>query len=170
MGIKSIISIIAFVASFFLSSSLALLLNGGKPASYPRLEARGASCNKGAARRISNLLRQDIANGRTRQAAFADSDEDATTAEPVENYVSASENLDTAGLPEDFQRAWRAHMRAWRVHADYLNRFKDKEMSDSERRIYDQQSEEINETWYEVLRVARNYGADIYPNQNYFFD
>ena len=130
------------------------------------------------------LLWQDINNGRARNQELMNIDgigEDIQSssniiqiAETTEEYVDESQSLDASGLPADFQQAWQAHMDAWRVQADYLNQIKataEKYSLNNQKtghlfnlnsnNSYSNQSDEINRTWYQVLRVGRKYGAYV---------
>ncbi|MEK7723642.1 MAG: hypothetical protein AAB336_04785, partial [Acidobacteriota bacterium] len=84
------------------------------------------------------------------------------------DYVSASENINVDGLPAEFQDAWQRHMQAWRNHTNYLNekRF-DRGFNSNYDAISSDQINEINRTWWEVLRIARQNGAKIPRNAYY---
>lgn len=174
MKLKQILAIIAFFATFVFS----VLLIGVPVKQTPYFAAVPHVHNAATQHQITNLLEQDIANGDFRDLninAYKNSYADETFADPmiyadtIERYVDKSESLDADYLPADFQNAWRDHMKAWRAHADFL------EMSRKSclmrgldaydlQLIYLQQSAEINQTWYKVLRVARSHGAAIPAN------
>ena len=133
MGIKSIVSLIAFVVSFALSSSLALVLRG-KPArtEKPFVTSCGHRSVKrdfdsALGRKMSRFIQQDIDNGLTRRNSVSVTDSFDTESETslaayagaVETYVDASSSMDDSTLPRDFQTAWRAHMQAWREYSDF---------------------------------------------------
>ncbi|MGI8469405.1 MAG: hypothetical protein ACR2N3_13230 [Pyrinomonadaceae bacterium] len=181
MRIKTILSLITFTAAFVLSVSLVGLPQNNF---YSRL----AQINRYEQNRqnIQTLLQQDINNGRLRNQTvisldgidenFQSSFNVNQIAEATEEYVDASQSMDSSNLPEDFQEAWQAHMSAWREQADYLNKinttakkypslFENKKLNgylfklDSE--TYSSRDAEINRTWYEVLRVGRKYGVYV---------
>jgi hypothetical protein len=179
MRIRSIISIIAFVAAFALSSSLALLLHG-KPAYQSRLSVTSCGHHRAVApefnsrlqREISEFIQQDIDNGRTRQDRVTQGDDFnlssadslAEYAGAVKEYVAASGRLDDSALPREFQTAWRAHLKAWQVHSEFLNNFKKRGQGFStansgDLKLYAEQSDEISATWHEVKRIAASYDA-----------
>ena len=82
----------------------------------------------------------------------------------VSDYVNKSENMDDAGLPSDFQRSWREHMKAWRNYSNFLNKraISSHKMSDAEFNEYEFEFNlEINRTWYKTLRIGRSYGANF---------
>lgn len=171
MRIKTILSLSTFFTAFVLS---VLLVGVPKDYSYNRFvkvydpqETRLA---------IQVLLDQDNSNGIERNQTIsslndaadqADGNESYYTnfAEATEQYVSSSESIEDSNLPSDFQAAWHIHMNAWRDQADYINR-----MNSSNRTIdsgkYRRQTYKINQSWLQVLRVARKYGVDtsVYPS------
>gem|GEM_PF-1544785 len=168
MRSKTVISIIAFLAAFGIS--VALTPQQSKSTVTPYVKTGCAESEN--ARKITNLLEQDIENGRARDRKINGYDEFevnravkfANFALAINSYSNASAGIDDADLPGDFKRAWRKHMQAWRNHSDYLN-----EISDSSEKIrrsaysrkYAEQNKEISETWEEVLSVARKYNAYI---------
>jgi hypothetical protein len=180
MRVKTILSIIAFIAAFGLSVLLV-----GVP-QYSFFSKYRSSQNARSARlNIQSLLRQDIDNGYLRtqrikyldeRAKYSRSEFDiAPYAEATEEYVDASESISLIGLPSDFRSAWLEHMRAWREHAEFLNRQKNSSVKHivngrevaqypfkrADENLYHQQVERINTTWYEVLRIGRKYGAYV---------
>jgi succinate dehydrogenase/fumarate reductase flavoprotein subunit len=152
MKTKNILHLVAFVLTFAVSVSVA-----GVVKSF-----QGLSTGE----KITNVLSQDINNGLSRRTNYKNSIN--YIAEKTDEYVSASEKLNVSGLPEDFQAAWQKHMQAWRIHADYLNERKySREFNADYDAVSANQSNEINRTWYEVLRVARENGAKIPRNAYY---
>lgn len=149
---RNILHLVAFALTFSLSVSVALVIKSFQGVSTPE--------------RITNVLNEDINNGLSRRTNSARGN--VYQAVRTEDYVSASESINTDGLPADFQAAWHRHMQAWRTHADYLNekRFSQGVDSDYDAVSSDQISE-INRTWYEVLRIARQHKAMIPANAYY---
>lgn len=170
MRIKTILSLSTFFTAFVLS---VLLVGVPKDYSYNRFvkvydpqETRLA---------VQTLLDQDQINGVERSQTISNLDEafeneasefyHSSFADATEQYVSASESIDDSDLPSDFQAAWHTHMNAWREQADYLNRANSANRKiDSAR--YNRQIYKINQSWLQVLRVARKYGVDtsVYPS------
>lgn len=124
------------------------------------------------ARSISAFLRQDISNGRERdhniyqlkvgmRTPFGEDSFDEY-AVIIEQYVKDANNLDTSGLPQNFQEKWGDHLKAWQDYAEFLNDLKGEDVKPSEKilRSDSQFNKEIDATWYEVLRVGKAYGAN----------
>lgn len=178
MKLKHYLAIIAFFATFVFS----VLLIGvpvNKTSCFTR-NFLGATHthNRTTQRKITNLLKRDIANGDFRElnvAASKNSYSDdsfsglVNYADTIERYVAESESINDENLPVDFQNAWRDHIRAWRNYADFLGTSRTSCLMrglDS----YDlyltslEQNAEINRTWYKVLRVAKSHGATIPAN------
>ncbi|HZH34232.1 MAG TPA: hypothetical protein VEX64_05290 [Pyrinomonadaceae bacterium] len=123
--------------------------------------------------KILKLLRQDIKNGLERRSKLSHmEDVDFSTAALLNDYAEAtaeyaykSSSIDETGIPADFQFAWRRHMKAWRDYADFLDETRN--LSENQRREMDldemdfEKSLEINQSWREVLRTARKYGASL---------
>ncbi len=183
MRIKTILSLIAFSATFILS-----ILLIGVPTNnfYSRFDQE-----RNLSRRQQNirlLLWQDLSSGRLRNETvmsldgFDQSFQSAFNviqiAEATEEYVDASQSMDDSDLPADFQQAWRAHMSAWREQADYLNEVeaiakKHPTFKDGSRKLngslfylnsgnkYQNQADEINRTYDIVLRLGRKYGVYV---------
>lgn len=168
MRSKTAISIIAFLAAFGIS--VALTPRPVKPTFAPYFKT---GCTETAnARKITNLLEQDIENGLVRDRKINGYDESerssagkfANFALAVNGYTNASLGIEDGDLPSDFKTAWRRHMRAWRNHSDYLNEINassGKNRRGAYSRKYSEQNKEISDTWDEVLNVARKYDADI---------
>lgn len=173
---RLIAGIIAFIGTFAVSVGLVWLLFGfpAKP-TYTYIYSRH-NCSERHESAIYSLLQRDINNGRERDMrSFRTVDWEDTGnsrysiknhADSVAGYVNYSSSMDTSDLPQDFQIAWQKHMNAWRDYSNYLNDLKessaDSEMNEdgfeaSENRY----TNEINRTWYEVLRIGRTYGAYI---------
>jgi hypothetical protein len=180
MRSKTILSIAAFIVAFVLSTAFASLFI--VKSEYLPLEynTKKTSCFKNrvnsnyAAGKIETIIKQDISNGRQRRevTSLYQTDEEqlsnnnfsfADYAENVEQYVDASSSMDDGELPREFQSAWRKHMKAWRDYSDFLQKT-NKNGSNIEHfdRAETRYSAEINFTWYEVLRIGRSYGAEVY--------
>lgn len=177
MRSKEVLSIIAFLLAFGISVAVTPRQSNTSVAPYVK---RGCA-TKDAARKITSLLAQDIENGRLRNRRISgfSSYEDsarlgrsayfANYAAATDEYADASASIDDWNLPGDFQSAWRAHMKAWRNHADFLNQVREDSLERGDgsyalpRKEYSRQSGEISDTWYKVLRIAREYNAEIPP-------
>lgn len=164
---RIIAGIIAFIGTFAVSVGLVWLLFGFpvKPTyTYSR-----HSCEQQHTNRIYSFLQRDINNGRERDIrSFEDYSEEsysiAAHADSVSQYVEESGSMDVSGLPRDFQIAWNKHMDAWQNYSEFLNAKKNssKRLTTEDFQNFDcRYTKEINETWYEVLRLGRNYGAYI---------
>lgn len=164
---RIIAGIIGFIGTFAVSVGLVWLLFGFpvKPTySYSR-----HNCEKRNTNAIYSFLQRDISNGRDRDIrSFEDYSEKsysiATHADSVSQYVEESGSMDVSGLPRDFQSAWNKHMDAWQNYAEFLNAKKNssKRLTKEDFQNFDERyTEEINETWYEVLHIGRSHGAYI---------
>ncbi|MEP6923386.1 MAG: hypothetical protein ABI954_02885 [Pyrinomonadaceae bacterium] len=173
MKTKIITAIIAFAATFLTSAALTGLFVGNRvpPATtiYRIIDAQ-------TQQKILTLLRQDINNGEERFGKLSQieyySEPFSTASLPVyskavSEYQTKSASMDDADLPSDFQAAWRQHMKAWRDHGILVEQLKksaeNENMSVDE--IYEElrdQSNDINRTWYKVLRIASKYNANPY--------
>lgn len=169
---KQILSIIAFVTAFVLSSAFAWLFidKSQTTTNFTTFEIRNVRCQQGSETRraIENLLQQDISNGRERLWRVNDSHHLSAKsyyeryAESVERYADDSGSMRYSHLPRDFQIRWNEHMRAWRNYSNYLNRTKNYSSENVDR--YQDKNEylvDINSTWYSVLRVGRKYCAEV---------
>ena len=179
MRSKALLSIIAFLAAFGIS--VAVTPRASKPGFAPYVK-RGCAQTE-TTRKITNLLQNDIENGvardrKLREIRLEGFSRDSETyyvnfVKQTDEYVTASENIDDSELPADLRAAWREHLKAWRTHADFLNKngytppqertYGIGSGEGSLRNIYREQNNEINNTWYEVLRIARKYDAYIPP-------
>ncbi|MDQ3801784.1 MAG: hypothetical protein M3384_20355 [Acidobacteriota bacterium] len=183
MRSKAVLSIIAFLLAFGISLAVTPRQSRTSVAPYVK---KGCATSE-TARRITNLLKQDIENGRTRTRrinGFTGGEADyspqlgrqayfANYTNATNEYADASASIGDWDLPGDFKAAWRAHMQAWRERADFLKQVREdslKHRSSSSgdgyafpRDEYSRQSREISATWYEVLRIARTYNAEIPP-------
>lgn len=188
MRSKTILSIAAFIVAFVLSTAFAsLFITKSEPFSSivvtPSYNAKKTSCfgkrgNKNrVAEKIETLVNQDKINGNQRAKRTYQINEDYRPsfstasfpeyADAVSEYVNNSENLSYEDMPQEFQSAWLSHMKVWRDYSDFLNRMKSSSTRAKlgETKILEldsNYSDEINDTWYEVLRVGRTYGAEVY--------
>ncbi len=158
MKTRHITALVTFVVAFAFSAFLVALLRP-PTVSQTRKVIVNRGCRTPTAQRITQLLEQDINNGFTRRDYIS---RQISLAVRTENYVGASENLSYEDLPANFQTAWQNHMNAWRKQADLLNTLED-DFSDDETtlRMSSHYTNEINRTWWEVLRIAKEHGAMI---------
>lgn len=184
MRSKTILSIVAFIAAFGFSAAFAsLFITQSAQTSYVISDfgSQKTSCfsryQSQTAREISSLLRQDVSNGRERdrnlrefmddwRTPFGESNFDEFTV-VMQEYVDSSSSLDAGDLPSDFQNAWNEHINAWRDYSEFLNNVQDSSQSarfsnEKLMRLDSKYTDEINATWYEVLRVGNKYGARAY--------
>lgn len=173
MKTKIITAIIAFAATFLSSAALTGLLVGKRvlPVStvYRTVSAQ-------TQKRILILLRQDISNGEKRDNALFQTEyyrqplsavSVGVYAEVIGEYQTKSASINDTDLPQDFQSAWRQHMKAWRDHSVFLDQLKQSAETQSMTaqeiagRLNDR-DDAINRTWYKVLRIASKYNANPY--------
>lgn len=186
MRIKNILSIAAFSTAFVASTAFAGLFIAKSEiplvlVAEPSRNSRPTSCFKyrnggSTAEKISAFIRQDIANGAERNrgllaidgryvAPISSSSFDEYSA-VTSRYADRSGAMKDDGMPHEFQTAWRAHMKAWRDYADFLESMNDasvradlgKEYFEILDRSYDR---EISRTWYEVLQIADEHGSSV---------
>lgn len=149
MKTKNFLHLVAFVLTFAVSVSVAGVVKSFQGLTTPE--------------KITQIIAKDIENGMNRRQDF--SRDYYVYALATNDYVTVSENLDVSDLPSDFQAAWQKHMQAWRTHSDFLNEAgKSSEIDSDFREISSRQINEINRTWYEVIRIARSYKAAIPRN------
>ena len=174
MRSKNILSTAAFIIAFVLSSAFAgLFISKETCETESRYTIRN---NSETVIKISALINDDKRNGRESARHAYETSEQVISpfvgstyflyAGSVEQYIDASSSMKTCGFPPDFQTAWREHMRAWRDYSTFLNQMENpsnledwnqSEFEDAE----NWHGEEINATWYEVIRIGRAYGADV---------
>ncbi len=161
MKAKNILSIAAFFTAFAVSAALASLFLPANTTNY-----RATSCftnHSKSADAISELIRQDVSNGNQRDRKIYRDKENIPLV--IEDYVNASNSLNASELPRDFQIAWRKHMKAWHDYSNFLNNIESSRYEDSGVESFAGLEAgymvEIDETWYEVLRVARNHGSHV---------
>ena len=169
MRVRNILSIAAFIVAFTVSAAIASVFT---PSSSTGLAQ--PSADRSTARNIYRFLQRDIQNGdeRDRSAYGYGMERRGALASPnviiraqaVAEYSEASGAMNYESLPQDFQLAWLKHMRAWHNYSDFLQKARTERMSyDDVRRLENQYNREINQTWFEVLRIAQRYGSDIPP-------
>jgi hypothetical protein len=167
MNTKIIVALIAFFTTFGFSAGLTkYFLGDTQTKSFVRFnkERKNSTRNK-----ILRLLDKDISNGRLRDSKIANNpfNDDSALQSYVaatEEYVDKSSSLDDSNLPEEFQTAWREHMKAWQEHSEFLNSVNTLQDRDTMRQ-YRYQDREISRTWYKVLSVAARHNA--YPANAY---
>lgn len=155
MKTKHYTALFAFVATFALSAVIAsfLKIEQGSLTLWTEAQSR---------QKIGVLLAEDVANGQKRDNFVGRDFNDYSI--KVMRYVNQMENLDDANLPADFQRAWRIHVRAWRNHSFFLMNARNYGSEQRTRAIWQRQSDEINNSWYRVLKIAEKYDAEIPAN------
>jgi hypothetical protein len=144
MNMKHITSLTTFALAFAVSVTIAGFFQ--------------VKVSKSTAQKITQVLAQDIANGNARTAKRCRKPAN-DLAVRTQDYVNASTSIETIGLPNDFQSAWKKHMEAWRNHSNFLNSVDSMDSNTLEIDQYN--TDEINRTWWEVLRIARKHGAEI---------
>lgn len=176
---KFISGFTAFILTFVLSVSLVGLLFG-----FPKVENSQhifqlRTNNSIAKYKIKSLLKRDVfRNGfarsnkiRSIEGYHSMSDAELysndTYRQAMNEYFIKSSSMNDSNLPGDFQYAWRKHMQAWQKQVTYLNSINDSSYTDyrsnPDYSRYSDNTSEINETWYQVLRIAERYGLEITP-------
>lgn len=172
---KIILGIIAFTLTFGFSAGLVGLLFG-----FPQPEVKPFAYNKKYnsvhSDKIQRLLTKDIGNGdlrnqeiyklETNNNGFASSIYKAKYRSVINDYYVKSSSINDSNLPEDFKYAWREHMNAWKKQAQYLDSLQEDKEGFAEDidlavKNYSDNTNEINSTWYQVLRIADRYGVDV---------
>lgn len=170
---RFIAGIIAFIGTFAVSVGLVWLLFGFPVKitnNYPH-----RNCHQRHATAIYSFLSRDISNGRERDVqSFRTNnwEKDGEIGYSIENhaasvaeYVDESSSMDASSFPQEFQSAWREHMNAWRDYSEFLNERKNSSRTKLSEEDFEQMENpyngEINRTWEEVLRIARNHGAYV---------
>jgi hypothetical protein len=126
--------------------------------------------------RIRGLLERDRLHGQylardlKRAGAFSGRGVPLTEAlerraTPTATLVSRMESNDETGLPSDVRHAWHAHKNAWRRYSLFLDRLSSRAKwqldDDVLNETLDDQNDEINSTYQELLDVAREHGVDF---------
>lgn len=145
-------ALIAFVATFIFSAGLVRIIFPAPVVKYVYME----QSPRRSASEIESFLLRDVRNGELREVdRYSENHANA-----VMDYWKTSSSMDAAAFPQDFQNAWRLHMNAWGNYAEYLQNKKESNNGYScslEKRY----NEDINRTWEDVLRIARNYGSTL---------
>ncbi len=158
---RSITAIVAFIVTFIFSAGLVRIIFPAPAGQYvftnrPQYTNRNSS-------EIESFLLRDIRNGENRMdriSSLRETDKErfsADFADAVMNYSISSSNMDASRFPQDFQNAWREHMKVWRNYGEFLKEAEPTSSKCTEGRL----NSEINRTWMEVLRISRNYGAVV---------
>lgn len=175
---KSILSIIVFTLTFGFSVLLIGLVFGfpekESVAEVFEIRSSHTRCLNQSQRNIESLLRRDINKGDERSSEIREifNQRRATTyqtnisdySQYIREYVDYSENLDDSRVPADFQKKWRAHMKAWRTYSDFLHKtaISSEKMSETTfAQLEDDYNSEITRTWYDVLSNAEEYYPGI---------
>ena len=170
---RFITAIIAFAGTFAVSVGLVWLMFGFPV--EPAYNYSQHNCSQRHSNTIYSHLRRDISNGRERDnRSFRTNNWErngkigysiANHANSIAIYVEDSRSLDVSDFPRDFQVAWHKHIDAWQDYSEFLNEKKNLSRTRlNEENFAEFQNPydvEINQTWEEVLRLGRNYGADI---------
>ena len=165
MKLKHIAALLTFLLTFGMTTALLGLVGIKHVSRTTNVQPQSES-----QRQMLNFLQQDISNGQRRFAKIARYNDDETLkneAAAVSDYSNESGSMNDENLPADLQAAWRKHQQAWRVHAEYLQeqaKLKDVDEDELEAR-WQEQSDEINRTWFTVLKIAGKYG--VYPDHAY---
>jgi hypothetical protein len=172
---RFITAIIAFVATFIFSAGLVRIIFG-TPEAVTGGTYHRTHCFSRQARGIENFIWQDVRNGESRMEKIGhDGGLNITPssiyftdfAVAVMEYSNVSGSMNDSSLPDDLREAWREHMNAWRDFAIFLDETKNlrrgermdtEDFKAAERRY----NSEINRTWINVLRIATDYGANVY--------
>lgn len=174
---KIILGFIAFLLTFGVSSTLVGLIFGF-PQETKAPQVYQLRADSSTTRRIESLIKRDVRNGESRHRLAAEAyselknDEtlyaDAKYRLTVLQYVDTSSGMSDAGLPTDFQYAWREHMNAWKKQAAFVKTkdYATGEFNVDSENVYADNTSEINKTWYQVLRIAQRYGVEI--DENYY--
>ena len=189
MRSKTILSIAAFIVAFAFSTAFAGLfiakssyqsaLTVAPVVNYDERQPTGCFKNRGryTADKIEVFLSQDNSNGREHQqiSELIHTESRSSLKSPlfsrystvVAEYVETAENMDESMMPHEFQTAWRAHLRAWRNYADFLDSMKSgsARAALSEQEAYELENRfgaDINPSFHEVTRIGRSYGAEVY--------
>lgn len=168
--LKVVSGIVAFVLTFGLSVSLVGLLFGFGSFAMPSFKAG----DHGTKHKASKFLQRDVRNGQMRdleirrelyrnRGILSEGTREILPfySKTVAEYVAVSESMDDSFLPADLQYAWRDHLKAWRKHSEFLRYSTTGELDEQKfNSAYERSSEEISETWFQVLRIAERYGVN----------
>jgi hypothetical protein len=172
MRSKHIIAIVTFFTCFAVSSFLVGMIfpNDASNTELNQIVNLRPQADAEVSEKILVLLQQDGENGDQRDDEIFDYWTEnervfSLTAKTriFSDYAKNSATIDDSGLPQDFQTAWRKHMDAWADYSDFLRKVENAKMSSENiNRVERQYESDINSTWYEVLHIARSYGAEFY--------
>ena len=173
---KLITAVIVFIGTFAFSSALVWLFVGFPEVQSPLICPVQMRSESPFSSDIESFLQQDIRNGRQRSGQIysvgnyyeisPSSRSFPEYARAVESYSDNSGSLDAGEFPLDFQKAWNKHMKAWRDYSDFLSELKNNPARNKVAKkdfdaLESSHNNEINRTWFEVLRVADTYGAEV---------
>jgi hypothetical protein len=169
---KFITAIVAFVATFIFSAGLVRIIFPAPVVQY--VYVTRPQYVEGDTNAIENFIRQDNFNGDVSNRIGQKSGFELNPsnlyfgeyADSVADYVKISANMNVSQFPTNFQNAWREHQNAWRNYAEFLADMKTspgrKNISLAEFNGADKRyGVEISQTYKEVIRIGRSYGADI---------
>lgn len=175
---KIILGIIAFTITFGLSTGLVGILFGF-PKAQPKSYVSKTKYSSAYKYKIDRLIKRDVRNGDLRDMkvrklykseGYASPIYKAEYRKVITDYYIKSSSINDSNLPEDFKYAWREHMNAWKKQTQYLNSLTidDSYSEDVDVAVkrYSDNTNEINSTWYQVLRIAERYGVNI--NSRYY--
>jgi hypothetical protein len=167
---RTVTTIVAFIATFIFSAGLTRIIFPAPVVQYVYIDR--PQYIEQSSNEIELFLLQDISNGESRMdrtSSLRDMNDEeyfAVFADSVMEYSDTSMSMNADNFPQDFQAAWHFHMKAWRNYAEFLaiqenapagKRMKKADFQKGESSL----NAEINRTWFEVLRISRNYGADV---------
>ncbi len=176
MRSKKLISITAFFAAFVFSAAFAGLFIDDSASSNTYYHNHTSCFNLQydtvTADAIDDLLSRDVRNGNDRFRQLSAINEDFNPpfgtdsideyAEVVGSYADESSAMDDGNLPREVRQAWRKHMKAWKDYAEFLKVSDRLHYTDEELKIKDlQYGNDINRTWYNMLRISRTYGSYV---------
>lgn len=85
----------------------------------------------------------------------------AKRAATVAEYAAEASNMSDADLSPEFRTEWREHMQAWRDYSKFLNEVSENKIDNAEfRRLENRYLDEINDSYDDVLKIARTYGVN----------
>lgn len=171
MRSKHIIALATFFTCFAISSLIVGVFFDNNSIDSKLYETVRVSqqTDSDAAEKILLVLRQDEENGAERvvdEFGFSVDSEFfpslAVKAKVTAEYARKSARIVDAGLPSDFQFAWRRHMKAWSDYSNFLSKAEKAAMNTGDiNRLETEYIREVDSSWFRVLRVARTYGADL---------
>lgn len=162
MKIKTVLSLITFALSFSLAVSLVSLGVWAFPSSL-------APKNNAAARaKISAFLATDAANRQVKVDKLKDRPSGScpqSFVRPIAEYAAKTENMNLAGLPEDFQLAWLRYSRATDESVDLISHLRSLPqkmiLNEEEKNLADEKFSAEDAAWKNVVATANEYGVDV---------